>query len=147
MAEGDTPKKQRVQQNSQPQVLSWPVDEDGQPMALVTTMAQELAPTRPMGNITVGPNGCMRPVRNDREAIKEAMIDGQALAQFVTAGVRRIITWAIDPSSMVLDPETGQPYPGHEAHVEPRKAAGDTPVAQDGSREPKADAAPPGAKA
>ena len=112
---GDEGTPRRVEQKSQPVVMSWPVDpETGEPMAIVTSNAQELAPTVQFGNVTLGPTGSMVPCRNDPETIRETMIERQRDAQFVIGGERRLLAWALDPSLKVSHPSTGQQYPGHE---------------------------------
>lgn len=88
---------------------TWPVDAEGNPMAIVVGTVSDLVPTVQYGNVLVGPLQIMRPVPNGtiEQIIEEASVVQKAV-EFVCGQERRIIQWAIDPSAKVAHPTTGQ---------------------------------------
>lgn len=88
---------------------SLPYDAEGNPMAIVIGTASDLVPTVQFGNILVGPVSIIRPVPNGTmEEITAAAREVQKATEFVVGAERRIIQWALDPSSRVVNPSTGE---------------------------------------
>lgn len=81
--------------------MNWPHDPNGEPMAIVFSQASELAKTVQFANVTLGPVGAMVPCVNDKETIQKTMQEYQKLAQYIVATERRLLQWAIDPTSKV----------------------------------------------
>jgi hypothetical protein len=67
MAKGDTP------QRSAGINFSWPHDEDGEPMALVTMQLSELIGLPNYSNVTVGPGSVTKFVKDSEEGIAEGL--------------------------------------------------------------------------
>lgn len=67
MAKGDTP------QRSAGINFAWPVDEEGNPLALVTMQLSELIGLPNYSNVTVGPGSVTRFVRDTDEGIAEGL--------------------------------------------------------------------------
>lgn len=102
-----------------PQIQSWPIDpESGKPMAVVVAMASDLVPTVPFGNVTIQ-STIMRPVPTDRDLTPEELThdiaaarDIQKVAEYVVGTERRLLQWALDPSSRVQHPVSGVAFTG-----------------------------------
>jgi hypothetical protein len=121
-AHGQRVKEKGARETGLPTVMSWPTEPDGTPMAVVVGAASDLVPTVPFGNVQIGPVTIMRPVTNGE--LDQLIEDGRAVqkaAQFIVGAERRIVQWATDPSSRVVNPAT-------QAEVTPA-AAGVAPPA------------------
>lgn len=64
-----------TRQNDNLPSFSWPVDEDGVPMALVTMTLSELINVGNYSNVTVGPGTVTRFVRNNDEDIANGLVN------------------------------------------------------------------------
>lgn len=124
-----------------PQVMSWPVDpETGKPMTVAVSMAADLVPTVAFGNVTIQTT-IMRPLPVDRD-LTDAELEQditnvrkvQKAAEYVVGTERRLLQWALDPSSRVQHPTTGEGFTGEG------EAVGQPPVAQ---TPPPVEGAPP----
>jgi hypothetical protein len=115
-AHGQHVKEKAARATGGPQIFSWPLAPDGQPMAIVMGSASDLVPTVPFGNVTIGPVSIMRPVPlgTDEEMI-EAIRGVQRMAQYVCGVERRILQWALDPASKIEHPVTGEEFKGEPA--------------------------------
>lgn len=92
---------------------------DGRHYAVLSNSCSDLVPTVQFGNVLVGPVTITRavPVDPTPEELAEisaqldALIDlsrrQQKAAEFVVGAERRVIQWAIDPSTKVVNPATG----------------------------------------
>lgn len=96
-----------------PTIASWPVDADGNPMAIVCGAASDLIPTVQYGNILIGPVAIMRPVPNgtDDEVAASARAV-QKITEHVVATERRIIDYALDPSTKIQKPSEANGWVG-----------------------------------
>lgn len=92
---------------------------DGRMYAFLSNSASDLVPTVQFGNVLVGPVTIARVVPVDPTPEEEAELDAQLArliersraqqkaAEFVVGAERRVIQWAIDPSSRVQNSATG----------------------------------------
>ncbi len=98
---------------------SWPVDENGRPMAIVIGSVKDLLPTVQFGNVTLAPT-IMRPVPNgtDEELIN-ATREVQRMAEYVCGVERRLLQWALDPSLKFSNPATGEQFAAPPAGYDP----------------------------
>lgn len=91
------------------QILSWPVDADGNPMVIISGQASEKVPTTQYGNVNIGPVMVMLPISaslsREERILRE--IELQEEAQYVVARERRLLQWALDPSTKVANPANG----------------------------------------
>lgn len=105
-AHGQRVKEKAAREARGPQIFSWPIGPDGEPMAIVMGSASDLVPTVQFGNVCIGPVNIMRPVKNpddiDELAVEAAKV--QKAAEFVIATERRLVQWAMDPSSKLEKP-------------------------------------------
>lgn len=101
-----TEKSAREQLRS-PLPMHWPHDENGEPMAIVCGAGSDLVPTVTFGNVVIGPVTIMRPVKNDPNTLAEEAAFTQELASYVVGSRRRLLQWALDPSSRIEHPVTG----------------------------------------
>lgn len=124
-----------------PQIMSWPVDpETGKPMTVAVSMASDLVPTVAFGNVTIQTT-VMRPLPIDRDLTDEELTQDianirkvQKVAEYVVGTERRLLQWALDPSSRVQHPVSGEAFTGEGETV------GQPPVAQSA---PPVQGAPP----
>lgn len=94
---------------------SWPLNEDGSPMAMVSTSCSDLIPTVQFGNVMVGPVTITRFMRSDgtfadgltSEQVNEATRKQLANTEYIVGAERRVIQWALDPASRVVNPGNG----------------------------------------
>lgn len=114
--------------NHGPTVMSWPIDADGNPMTIVCGSVQELVPTAPFGNVTLGPVTIMQPVPMqpcesiptdaDREARINAARAVQRDVEYVVGTERRKLANALDPGLDLIHPVHGEvfaaPPPGYD---------------------------------
>lgn len=99
--------RQRAAQAAVP-MTSPPIGANGLPMVMVSGCASDLFPTVQFGNVLVGPVTITRWVEDEGlEAIIERSRETQQAAEAVCGSERRLIQWATDPSSRVLNPVTG----------------------------------------
>jgi len=113
-----------------PGVIGWPVDADGNPMAIVTGTASDLVPTVQFGNLMVGPVTIVRPVSNESlESVIESAREVQKAAEVVCGSERRIIQWALDPSTKIVNPANGQVMTGTEPGIQQPAEQTQPPVA------------------
>lgn len=96
-----------------------PMGDDGRPMAVIQVSASDLIPTVQFGNVLIQ-TSIMRAVHDGPMTDEERAAEDEAnagiierarrlsqAAQFVVSAERRIIQWAIDPSTRVINPGTG----------------------------------------
>lgn len=96
-----------------PTIASWPVDADGNPMAIVCGAASDLIPTVQYGNILIGPVSIMRPVPNGTDdEVAESARAVQKITEHVVATERRIIDYALDPSTKIQKPSQANGWVG-----------------------------------
>lgn len=83
----------------------WPVDADGNPMAIVSGTASDKVPTVTYGSAQVGPVTISRPVPNGSiQDLIDAARETQRAAEYVVGVERRLLQWAIDPASKIASP-------------------------------------------
>lgn len=120
MAERDTrpeaTHRQRAELGQVPEVLIGP---DGRHYAVLSNACSDLIPSVQFGNILVGPCVITRAVPLDPTPEEEAALDAQLVKlmeisrkqqrsiEFVVGAERRVLQWAIDPSTRVINPSTG----------------------------------------
>jgi hypothetical protein len=119
-------------------VHQWPHDADGQPMAIVIGSGSDLIPTVQYGNVLVGPVTIMRPVSNDPALLIEEAAFVQDAAAYVVATRRRLLQYALDPSSRVEHPMTGEAF-------DPASATAGTATPMSSPAEPQVEPAAPAA--
>lgn len=110
------------------------IGSNGSPMAIITGTASDLVPTVQFGNVMVGPVSITRWVEDDGdESVIAAAQAVQQMAEAVVGSERRIIQYAIDPSSRVINPATGADMvptgPQQAAPAPPAPPAQPQPVA------------------
>lgn len=103
-AHGQHIKEKSSRENRPPLPLAWPMDENGEPMAIVTAQASDLFPTVPFGNVNLFAS-IMRPVKNGSydDIIMEQRL-ALLMSEYVVATERRLIQWAMDPSTKIEKP-------------------------------------------
>lgn len=122
-------------------IQSWPTDADGNPMAVFVGMASDLVPTVPFGNVTIQAT-IMRPVPIgqpiDEGELTQDIENARAVqkaAGYVVGTERRLLQWALDPASRIVNPTTGAEFTGAgETPGQPPAgpAAVESPVAPSG---------------
>lgn len=107
---GQRLKEKGARETGLPSIMAWPTDADGNPMTVVVGAASDLVPTVQFGNVQIGPVTIMRPVVDDGDDAKliEQARFVQKMAEFVVGAERRIIQWATNPASRVINPATGE---------------------------------------
>jgi hypothetical protein len=127
-AHANTAREKAIKGTGGPQVLSWPVDPDGNPMNIVMATAADLIPTVAFGNVTLQAT-IMRPVvqgvaLTDEELAPDIDNARRVLkaAEYVVGTERRLVQWALDPASRIVNPATGEEFTGAG------EAAGGAPI-------------------
>lgn len=91
-----------------------PVGVDGRPMALISMTVSDKVPTVQFGNVVVGPVTITRYIDDlgDDLSGRQHRIDRarelQRDAEFVCGIERRLVQWAVDPSSRIQSPVDAQ---------------------------------------
>ena len=85
-------------------IPSWPVDEDGRPMAIVIGSVVDTVKTAEYCSVRIGPT-IMRPVPNgSREEVINASREVQRDAEYVCGVERRALLYALHPELRVANP-------------------------------------------
>lgn len=109
----------------QPMPSNWPRDAQGNYLAIVTGACSDKVPTVQFGNVVIGPVMIQRPVAaGSLQEIIDAARETQRAAEYVVGVERRLLQWALDPSSKVASPvPAAQAFAAPPASYDANKAA------------------------
>lgn len=82
------PKGDTATQQQGGRFVSWPVDDDGKPMALVSSGASEKIGLPNYSNVDIGPASVTRYVEDSPEAIQEGLKECTQLCEVIIANER-----------------------------------------------------------